>query len=150
MWVLKKGSCFATRMGVSRQLHLKHARELTYCDVSVNVTTGCPKGMGPSAVTCADPAELGRVRTTLAFPDESVVTRREDSDPESVLKKIVAPCALPPDCIGFSVTERLRFVPRVPLWPSPVLLSVAGGFPTMIQPLFACDVPALSVAGTVK
>jgi hypothetical protein len=39
----------------------------------------------------------GRVNVTLALPDESVVTARDETDPESGVKKTLAPEAVLPD-----------------------------------------------------
>jgi len=67
------------------------SRGILYCDVSVNVTTGCPSPYGPSAVTCTAPALAGKVSTTEATPEVFVVTSRLDSVPESVVKNMSAP-----------------------------------------------------------
>jgi len=92
------------------------SRGILYCDVSVNVTTGCPSPYGPSAVTCTAPALAGKVSTTEATPEVFVVTSRLDSVPESVVKNMSAPAPeVPPDFPGAKVTERVRFVPGAPL-----------------------------------
>jgi len=73
-----------------------------------------------------------------------VTTVRLDSEPAVVLKKIVAPGALPPELPGFSVTARFN-------WPPAVRLIVAGfserrgRISDHNQPLCFCDTPALSV-----
>src|SRR5580704_15937064 len=120
-----------------------------YSAVSVKVATGWPSAYWPSAFTCTAPADDGRVRTTLALPDELVVTVRLESEPTVVVNRIVPPAALPPDCPGLRVTERFRVVPGAPFWLSPVLASEAGGLPTRIQPLCCCATPVESVPGTV-
>ena len=85
-----------------------------YCAVSVKVTTGWPSPNGPSALTCTTPGFCGKVKTTGAFPDESVTTMRLDNDPASVVNRIVAPGALPPDFPGFNVTDRFSWLPVAP------------------------------------
>ena len=85
-----------------------------YCAVSVKVTTGCPSANCPSAVTCTVPGVEGRVNTIAALPVESVVTIRPESEPAVVLKKIVPPAALPPDCPALSVTDRFSLLPAKP------------------------------------
>ena len=85
----------------------------------------------------------------LAVPDEFVVTIRLESDPALVVKKIVPPAALPPDCPGFSVTDKFNVLPAAPFCPLPVVVRVAGGFPTTIHPLCVCEMPFESVLGTV-
>jgi hypothetical protein len=85
-----------------------------YCAVSVKVTTGCPSANCPSAVTCTVPGAEGSVSTTAAFPEESVVTIRLESKPAVVVKKIVPPPALPPDCPALSVTDRFNLLPASP------------------------------------
>src|ERR1700686_5489234 len=105
---------------------------LLYCEVSVNLATGCPSPKGPSAVTSTAPAVAGRVSTTLAWPEESVVTMRLDKVPAGVVKRMLAPARVPQDEPGTSVTDKFRVVPCAPVWPSPVLVRVAAGFPTTI------------------
>ena len=79
-----------------------------------------------------------------------MTTVRCDNVPALDVKRIVPPAALPPDCPGFSVTERFNWVPLRPCWLSPVLANDAGGFPTRIHPPCCCATPALSVLGTEK
>src|SRR5208283_4966838 len=77
-----------------------------YCAFSVKVATGCPSPKGPSAVTCTVPAVEGSVSVTLALRDET--------DPESGVKKIVAPEAEPPDDPAFSVRDSVSVLPGAP------------------------------------
>src|SRR3981189_1493890 len=86
----------------------------SYCAVSVKVTTGCPSANCPSAVRCTVPGVGGRVSMTAALPEESVATVRLESEPAVVLKKIVPPTALPPDCPALSVTDRFNLLPAGP------------------------------------
>lgn len=85
-------------------------------------------------MTCTVPVVEGSVRTTDATPEEFVVTIRWASDPASVVKKMLAPVAVPPDEPGLRVAESVMFVPCVPLPGSPVFAIVAAGLPTTIQP----------------
>ena len=73
---------------------------------------------------------------------------RLESEPALAVNKIVPPAALPPDCPALSVTERFNLLPAAPFWLSPVLASVADGFPTRIHPLCCCATPVPSVLGT--
>ncbi len=45
---------------------------------------------------------------TAAVPEELVTTVRLDNEPALVVKKIVPPDALPPDCPELRVTERFN------------------------------------------
>src|ERR1700680_1103048 len=89
-----------------------------YCAVSVKVAMGCPRANCPSAVTCTVPGVEGRVSTTTALPEESVVTTRLESAPALGLKKIVPPAAPPPDCPGLSMTDRFSLLPARAFWSS--------------------------------
>lgn len=75
-----------------------------------------------------------------------------ESVPALVVKKMLAPAALPPDCPGFSVTVRGigRVEPPLALWPPPLVAEkLAAGLPTTIHPPCDCEtVPSLPV--TVK
>ena len=79
----------------------------------MNVATGWPRPYGPSALTCTTPVPGGRVSTTLAFPEESVVTIRLESvaDTESVVKNTLAPDAVPPDDPGARVAVSVNVPP---------------------------------------
>ena len=52
-----------------------------------------------------------------------------------------AAAALPPDCPGFSVTERVNWLPAAPFCLSPVLVNDAGGLPTRMYPPCCCATP---------
>ena len=106
-------------------------RNGNYCAVSVNgVTTGCPSPNGPSAVTVTVPAVAGRVKLTWATPKLLVTaitfvpvkifsdpTATLVSDPALVVKKTLAPPAVPPDWPGLNVTVSGsgRVVPTAPV-----------------------------------
>ena len=81
----------------------------------MKVAAGCPRPKGPSAVTCTVPGLEGNVSTTGALPEESVVTVRLESEPALVVKKIVAPAALPPDLPALRVTARFNWLPGDPV-----------------------------------
>ena len=112
--------------------------------VSVKVTEAPPSANWSCAVTVTVPLDEGSVRVTEAVPDELVVAMTLlpdvvplDSVPAEVVNRMPAPVALPPDWPGARVTVRAfeRAVPAVPvrLLP-PVMVRVAGGLPTTIQP----------------
>src|SRR5215469_782387 len=116
-----------------------------HCAVSVKVAVGCPSAYCPSAVTCTVSAVEGRVSTTDAFPVESVSTIRLESVPAVVVKKTVAPEALPPELPGFKVTLSVNWLPAAPFCWLPVMVNDAGGFPTRMYPPCCCDTPVVSV-----
>lgn len=87
---------------------------------------------------------------TVAVPVESVVTMRDESTPESVVKRIEAPCAEPPDWPGLRSTERVTGVPGGADCASPCFVRVAAGFPTSSQPPCVCVTPEESLAVIVK
>ena len=135
-------------------------RSRSYCAVSVNVATGCPTPYGPSAVTVTLCALAGNVNVADATPKLLVTATTLtplfvpfETDPADAVNNTLAPFFAPPDDPGFNVTVNAvgSAVPFDPVCPSPaVLVSVAAGFPTTIQPPCACVTPALSVPLTEK
>jgi hypothetical protein len=59
-----------------------------------------------------------------------------DSEPLSVANKTLAPASEPPDDPAAKVTVRgfANALPGFPDWPPPVVVKVAAGLPTTIQP----------------
>ncbi len=72
-----------------------------------------------------------------------------DSDPPSVENRTLPPASEPPDDPAARVTVNgfASAVPAVPVWPLPVVVNVAAGFPTTIHPPWFVLVE-LSVPGT--
>ncbi len=116
-----------------------------YCEVSVNVVTGCPRPYGPSAVTVTLPAVEGSVSVTAGVTPEPLVTSinlapllvPSESVPALAVNRMLAPVFVPPDEPTDNVTVNGvgRAVPSVPVCPSPVVFArVAAGLPTMIHP----------------
>ena len=107
----------------------------------VRVTLATPEPF-VSAIT------LDPVNIFSPFPVETVV-----SDPALVVKKTLAPVAVPPDDPGLKVTVSTtgKAVPTVPVCASPaVFASVAAGLVTSTQPFWVVETPLPSVAGTEK
>ena len=130
-----------------------------YCEVSVNVATGCPNPYGASAVTVTPSAVDGSVSVTDATPEllvtaiifEPLVVPFE-SEPALVVKRMLAPALPPPDVPAVNVTVKGTgsVLPGDPVCASPsVLANVAAGFPTTIHPPCVC-VALLSFPVTVK
>ena len=130
---------------------------MRYCAVSVKVAVAPPSANCDCAVTVTVPGDDGSVSVTEATPDELVVAITLlplvvplERVPAEVVKKMPAPEAVPPDEPGLSVTVSgaESVVPRVPDCPLPLVVSVAGGLPTMIHPPCVWGTP-LTVAFTV-
>ena len=98
-------------------------------------------------MTVTGPAVAGSIKVTLATPEPLVTAITFDplndfsdptctfaSEPALVVKKTLAPAALPPDCPTPRVTDKFSVVPAAPVWLSPVLLKVAAGLLTTIHP----------------
>ena len=109
----------------------------------MNVAIGCPNPYGPSAVTFTLPAVAGSVSVTDATPELFVTAITcvplvvpFDSKPALLENKMLAPASDPPDEPAAKVTVNgfASALPAFPDWPLPVVVNVAAGLPTTIQP----------------
>ena len=105
-------------------------------------------------MTVTVPGDEGNVNVTDATPEALVVARTFlpllvpfESEPAEVVKKMPAPDFYSPDKPGLRVTVsgEESVVPWVPDCPLPLVVSVAAGLPTTIQPPWVVTVPSLPV-----